>query len=1075
MGFSNLLKPTSGRGKTDIDKLSSYAAKLGIELPEPEEKKSGILGGLQKFGEIVNTGAFLSGSVMAKLAGKEFKKEETAFEGRILPSEVIFGVEKRDAKSIGESLKQSFFTTEGLMRMGVDILFDPITYITLGTGSALKVTTKAGAKVAVSKTAKTMIKELAEEVGEKAAKQTVATLASVEKTATLLSRGGLQNIKKGLAAAGKEFTRKNVDDVLANGIKELRAAGGIKFMGKTVIPAEIAKAPFKWALEAGKSTKVGAALYEGLEKTGKSIVKLVSRDYGLDEMAIQNKQVFLDGVAAAQERIAKEIDVIFLAAPTTQREAITLAIEEGSQGIAKLSPEFRPLAKRVKSILKTIGKEDEKYGLLNSWIPDYVPHAYKNIEKRKALLSAFKNPLKEGQPSALLKFAKERRIPTFKEAEALGLEPIKDIAIILNMRKVASEKARLAQRFFKKTAFTSGKRGRIPVVSKMEIGEAFTKGKLVKSLDEVITNHPAQPLKDFIDIKGNVSKELFVKKAPTKATIGQFGFSNFDEAQKSFNNLTELKNLLDDTARISIQGTEAEKLDIFNKVTARLGGEQPGLGIELGQVSKTFNRNVLELNENLVRLGDAGIGVPERFENIFIPNHIADDIGKMERRFFNDDELNLLLRGYDKALNFFKGSVTVMFPAFHGRNAISNVQQNFLDISVQSINPARHKEAVAIMTGGKGSLINEFGTKISYEEIRKLARAKQVLTNRVTRIDIDKTLTKSVLKKNTPFEVGRKLGSAIEGEARMVNFITNLRRGFSPDDAAKKVKEFVMDYDNLTLFEKNFMKRAIPFYTWTRKNIAIQMKALVEQPGKQINTLKVLSQIDEMFGVPKTKQEKEFAPDYIQAGMNMLLGRKGDDSTFLLGFDLPIEDAFEFFDTPGKKVLTSLSPFLKAPIEAVTGYNFFREEKIKEDDSGRFAKELPNQIKKFLDYSSREVETKEGKTFTIEKVDPTRKWIFQNIASLTGGGRFVSTGFVEPMTSFWKMMKGDEKLTIEDKVNFVRFLLGLRAFTVDIDAAQKASEKNDLEELENILIRKGVLGRFEKTFTPAETKKGFRF
>ncbi len=1165
------------------------------------------------------------------MAGKRFRPGETAFEGKVLPSEVIFGIDRREARSIGEGLKHSFFSTEGLLRLGVDIFFDPFTYLTLGVGSAVKLTTKAGMKVAVSKTGLQLTKELAEEVGEKAARQTVASLASIERTATTLSKGGLQNIKRGLAAAGKPFTRKNIDEVLEQGIKELRAAGGIKYMGKTIVGAEVAKAPFKWVLEGVKATRIGSEMVEALTKVGQSMVKLVNRDYGLDKLAIKNKQIFLDSFAAAQQRISDQVAAIFGGTTKAQREAITLAIEDGVEGIARLSPELRILAKRTKDILKAIGKEEEKKGLLNSWISDYVTHAYRNVEGRKTLLRT----MREGQPSALLRFAKERRIPTIREAEALGLEPIKDIAEIMNMRLVASQKAIMMQDFYKETALTLGKR--------------------------------------------------------------------------------------------------------------------------LGVGTKTLSKNLLELGENPVRLGDVGTGIPKGFRDIFIPANIADDILKMERRFFNDDELNLLLRGYDKALNFFKGSVTVMFPAFHGRNAISNVWQNFLDIGIQAINPSKHKEAVSIMTKADGFLITELGTKISYAEIRKLAKAKQVLTNRVTMVDIDRRLAESPFKRNTPFEIGRKLGRAIENEARMVNFITNLRRGFDVDDAAQRVKDFIMDYDNLSLFEKNVMRRFLPFYcvsedtdiltdrgwkknyevkkedklltynlrtkelewqihngifsfnyegylihfntfnldllctpnhrcitkeygikeaidigyanhcpmvginknpdfeisdrilsliswvisegsyrrnkseiviyqknykeeiekllkegefsinihpetkvyayrligelrkeikrwfdyglfnliiqlsqrqcnlfkeiitlaggsftrpdfifiaqekneyrdliqliwflsgyncklgkrgfyerkyqlakyqkknlvwykgkvwcpstenttavfrrngiivisgqTWTRKNLAIQLKALVEQPGKQVNTLKVLSRIDEMFGVPRTAQEKEFAPDYIREGMNMLLARKDDDSTFLVGFDIPIEDAFEVFNRPDRKILNMLSPYLKVLTEVATGYNLFKGEKIKEDDSGRVFRGLPEPIKKWLEYTRKEVETKEGKKFTIEKVNPQKKWIFQTVASVTGGGRFVSTGFVEPMNSLWKMMKGDEGLTIEDKVNFVRFLTGIRAFTIDIEASQRAIEKNDLRELEDILIRAGVLGRFEKTFEPAELRK----
>lgn len=921
-----------------VTALQSLAQERSIELPQPK-RSTGLLGGIQRFAEILSTGEFAVGGILAG------KSPITGIREKISPSDVLLKGIQPETR-IGKIAK-------GAAGLALDIGLDPTTYLTLGTGSAIKVVGKTGAKVALSKTGKEMLKEFAEEVGEKSARVTLATLAEKEGGKTLLERGGLKTITRALEKTGQKATKENVEKALREGVEGLRAKGGLKFTGLQIAKPETLKRLFEAVHAAVIATKPGKELSEGLGKIGNAVGHTFSRDYGLDAVAKKNKQGLLDSLDNARNRISEHLTVVFAGTNKAQREAVSFAIEGGAQGITSLEKEMQPVARRVRDILKSVGKEEEKRGILNSWIDDYVTHAYKNKERANTIISA----LRGGQPSALLKFAKERRIPTIKEAEELGLEPIKDIAEILQIRLLASEKAKLTQDFLKTTALTKG-------------------------------------------IRGNVK-----------------------------------------------------------------------------QLNPEIRKKILELNENMVRLSDVATGVPNEFKNFFIPAHIADDLGKINKRIVGDKDINTLLRGYDKVLNFFKGSVTVLFPAFHGRNAISNVSQVFLDVGAQAINPQRHKEAVSIMTGGTGELVTDIGTKIPYDEIRRMAKAKGVLQNKITRVDVDRAFAEPVSKEGikkiagTPVDVGRAVGRAIEGEARMVNFIANLKRGYDFDDAAVKVKEFLFDYDNLSPFEKDFMRRAIPFYTWTRKNIALQLKALATVPGKPIAQMKVLRAMEEMFGEPKEEEEKQFAPDFVMAGMNVLLERKGDDRTFLIGFDLPIENAFEFFNKPLRETITSIAPFLKVPLEAATGQDFFKEKAIKEDDSGRSFVNYPQNVKDWLDYTEREVTTKDGRKFTIQKVDPEKKWLLSQIETFTGMGRLTSQSFLEPLATFYKMLKGKEVITMEDKSNVVRFLIGVRAFTINIEQSKQAHEKNDVRQLQDILERHGVIGRFERAFILKEQKQ----
>ena len=70
--------------------------------------------------------------------------------------------------------------------------------------------------------------------------------------------------------------------------------------------------------------------------------------------------------------------------------------------------------------------------------------------------------------------------------------------------------------------------------------------------------------------------------------------------------------------------------------------------------------------------------------------------------------------------------------------------------------------------------------------------------------------------------------------------------GKSVDDASMDVKAALFDYSELTNFEKRFMRNVIPFYTWTRKNIPLQLANVLERPGRIANQGRLLSTINEL-------------------------------------------------------------------------------------------------------------------------------------------------------------------------------------------------------------------------------------
>jgi len=67
-----------------------------------------------------------------------------------------------------------------------------------------------------------------------------------------------------------------------------------------------------------------------------------------------------------------------------------------------------------------------------------------------------------------------------------------------------------------------------------------------------------------------------------------------------------------------------------------------------------------------------------------------------------------------------------------------------------------------------------------------------------------------------PIRYGRVAGDITEQSVRSAPFIALLKQGGDPDEAARQVKRLHIDYGDLTNVERNGLRRAAPFYGFTK-------------------------------------------------------------------------------------------------------------------------------------------------------------------------------------------------------------------------------------------------------------------
>ncbi len=147
---------------------------------------------------------------------------------------------------------------------------------------------------------------------------------------------------------------------------------------------------------------------------------------------------------------------------------------------------------------------------------------------------------------------------------------------------------------------------------------------------------------------------------------------------------------------------------------------------------------------------------------------------------------------------------------------------------------------------------------------------------------------REALGNNAYIRAMRGMARATEHNARGAHFIQRIIEGDTAEQAAMSTKKHLFDYSELTDFEKSVMREVIPFYTWLRKNIPLQMEMVLRRPDKYANIGKLYKETgymsEEELG-PETD-----VPDYFRERNAMRLPFTLEDRPTYIVPDLPFVD-----------------------------------------------------------------------------------------------------------------------------------------------------------------------------------------
>jgi len=365
-------------------------------------------------------------------------------------------------------------------------------------------------------------------------------------------------------------------------------------------------------------------------------------------------------------------------------------------------------------------------------------------------------------------------------------------------------------------------------------------------------------------------------------------------------------------------------------------------GISLDDLREKFGKN-LTSEQLLDKAGISGYRLARNpkvqalTKGMAFPDEIATRLEQHYETFFDPQQVNTFLKGYDEIQNWWKAYTLGIFPAYHFRNAVGNVWNNFVtgtkDFSV-------YGTAQGIQRGAKGTIKTTDGRVISYDQIRQHLDELGVHNRGFIATDIEQAIKSelggakwlSLTRNAKAIRMGQVVGTAVENNARIAKFVDELQKGKGFFDASQEVKRALFDYQDLTRFEKSTMKRLMPFYTWSRKNIPLQVEQMIKHPGRYKGVDTVRMNVENTNYSPEDPNEYVLN-DWMLESYPMRVGwenvPQADGSSkrlpryFLFGGWLPAADVWKLASAPQQLVIDNITPLIKAVGEPWSGKDWF--------------------------------------------------------------------------------------------------------------------------------------------------------
>jgi hypothetical protein len=894
------------------------------------------------------------------------------------------GIQNKDKTTFSDVLGHAGVhnkLVKGAVGFGLDVAFDPTTYVTFGAGS---VAAKAGAKAAAQAEKKALkaglTKDQAARMADRARKQTERT-ADQAKGATV-------------KVAGREVP--GVRKATAKAVKPARAAG------RKAVPGKIREAARAAAADLNPDiAPVGVA-----KETSRRAVQ-----------ATRTARAKITGGAHEAQQHAVGIRGMVGEANYSR---IIDAIENGT--IRDLPDELRAAAVRVRSQFRYANRQRKQAGIRGGEIKDRpqvkVPDVVADTDATaKAVGKARRAEAAAARGAEAAQYVHDVHQG---RAEVLSRNVSGSNAERAAERGRRKRRSRLAPRYAAgghgvqqtATAFRDAEQALRNATANREAAEAAHEAEKAAAAAQRSANARALKInakraaapKEYIPHRLTDEAINAEQKATSRGTGRKVIRPTSSMARTDNRPLSVLRDEMpgrysEDLPALYAErktegATSVARADLNRRIadlgrTVRKGHDitlEPGEGVY--HVTGSDIRKVADKKE-LARLADTGShSGPMRGRYVIL----NDDVVK---RAIEGSHPTMqgpgIVRGLDAVQGGFK-RIALATPGFHVRNLVGDTQNAYLGqpghrlprnmTQAARVLKAEGRSDKALRTlakpAGKAGTIKtgRYG-RVTYDEVARQLKAHGAMRSGYTARELPE-LSKGRVLAHAPRSYKRALLNR-EDLPRITTAVEALKRGATWEQAAQRVADYHFDYAHLTQFERQIARRAAPFYTFTARNIPRQFKSLATHPGKFANYQKLIEEASKAAGMDdEARKHRELANQLRAAGVklphrweammseweqrNAGIPLDWRGQKFTVSFGLPLaqalnevpgaaggDQAMEYFKTASSLV----TPIVKDPVEYFANYSFFFRDQIERDETPlvsapSYVGRLPDGVRKDL-------------------------------------------------------------------------------------------------------------------------------
>lgn len=209
---------------------------------------------------------------------------------------------------------------------------------------------------------------------------------------------------------------------------------------------------------------------------------------------------------------------------------------------------------------------------------------------------------------------------------------------------------------------------------------------------------------------------------------------------------------------------------------------------------------------------------------MYVPEHVNKLYEKAMEGIKGAKSENAFVNLFDEVTRGWKAGVLPMNPAWQANNVVSNSITAMTHGGVDPVWFWKNKGRIAEEIANPKDLAHALGAGSGHEFIPT--------TEAITRPGAAvRKLSEKAYKANSAVDEWSHMSVALKEFDKLK--AQGMPRAQAARIASDRARQVMGDFENMSAFEKNAIKRAIPFYTWAKHSAKFNLRELIENPVRQ--------------------------------------------------------------------------------------------------------------------------------------------------------------------------------------------------------------------------------------------------